>query len=65
MRYGRRELETDAAERLYDIPWLVLDCARANHLFKWTPKRSKESVFDEIARFADENPNWLEMTAPN
>lgn len=64
-RFGSRELETDTHERPYDIPWLVLDCTRANRLFKWAPQRPMDSVFDEIARFADENPNWLEMTAVN
>jgi CDP-paratose 2-epimerase len=64
-RFGPRELRSENKERPFDIPWLVLDCTQANHLFNWTPTRSTESIFEEIARFAVENPHWLDMTLPS
>jgi CDP-paratose 2-epimerase len=64
-RFGPLTLRSQTAERLYDIPWLVLDCSRAKGQWYWTAARNMESVFTEIADFAVKNPHWLDMTSPS
>lgn len=63
-RFGPLKLGSEPKERLFDIPWLVLDCSRANRMLNWTAERKMESIFEEIANFAMANPNWLETAAP-
>jgi CDP-paratose 2-epimerase len=46
--------------RPYDAPWIVLDSSLAKATWQWEPKRTNESIWDEIARHAQEQPNWLE-----
>lgn len=57
-RFGRHAPEMDASLRPFDIPWMVMDSRRAADDFGWTPRRSLESILDEIAGHALENPDW-------
>jgi CDP-paratose 2-epimerase len=64
-RFGPLELGAEPTERLFDVPWLVLDCSRAKRHWHWAVGRTMESVFNEIADFAIQNPQWLDITSPN
>jgi CDP-paratose 2-epimerase len=62
-RFGARDVGSEFQERPFDIPWLVLDSSRAQSLWKWKPARTLQSILDEIAVFAVENPAWLDMSS--
>jgi CDP-paratose 2-epimerase len=61
-RFGAHEVHREPKDRLYDVPWLVLDSARAAQKWGWRPARSLESILDEIARHADDHPEWLDLS---
>ena len=62
-RFGARSVAADPAPRPFDIPWLVLDCAKAAHLWSWSPQTPLLSILDEIAAHAAEHPDWLDLSA--
>lgn len=57
------QVSADATDRKYDIPWLILDHGLAEQVWNWRPTTSLEAIFHEIAEFANQNPQWLEVTA--
>lgn len=61
-RWGGHAVAAEPAGRRYDIPWLVLDNRRAAELWQWQPTRSAEAILDEIARFAENHPDWLDIS---
>jgi CDP-paratose 2-epimerase len=62
-RFGPREVSSDASERRFDIPWLVLDTTRARKQWNWKPTRPILSILAEVADHAEKNPNWLGLTS--
>jgi CDP-paratose 2-epimerase len=50
------------APRPFDIPWMVLDSQLARDTWDWQPQTTCLKVCEEIAGFADMNPNWLSVT---
>lgn len=62
-RFGPHNVSGVAKPRPFDIPWMVLDSSLATRTWKWWPKTSLPQVLDEIARHAEQNPNWLEISA--
>lgn len=62
-RFGDHAVAADHAPRPFDIPWMVLDSAQAKAFWKWRPQTNLESLFEEIARHAEANPNWLDLSA--
>ncbi|HVZ65778.1 MAG TPA: NAD-dependent epimerase/dehydratase family protein [Lacunisphaera sp.] len=63
-RFGPRDVAHDGAVRPFDLGWIVLDSAKAARLWAWRPATPVASVLDEIARHAEENPGWLELSNP-
>jgi CDP-paratose 2-epimerase len=61
-RFGPRHVAGEPETRPLDVPWIVMDCSRAGRLWGWVPSRSLDSIFAEIATFAEEHPRWLELT---
>lgn len=64
-RFGPQEVRAESQERTFDVPWMVLDCSRARAIWNWKPALRLESVLEEIADFAQRNPQWLEISAIN
>jgi CDP-paratose 2-epimerase len=62
-RWGDHNVEARPEPRPFDLPWLVLDSARAENLWGWKPQIGVASILDEIAVHAEANPGWLERTA--
>jgi CDP-paratose 2-epimerase len=60
-RLGAHTVAADPLERPYDLPWVVLDSGLAKAVWQWHPKRNAESIFEEIAAHALENPRWLDL----
>jgi len=63
-RFGAHPIATDATPRPFDLPWVVLDHAKATRLWDWQPKTPIEAILDEIAAHAQRHPEWLELSAP-
>lgn len=63
-RWGTQEVASDPTPRRFDLPWVVLDCARARRAWDWKPAVSAEAILDEIARHAEAHPGWLDLSAP-
>lgn len=63
-RLGAHEVGADANPRAFDIPWIVLDHAKATRLWNWRPATSVSAILEEIAEHARRHPRWLETSAP-
>jgi CDP-paratose 2-epimerase len=62
-RFGAHSVAAEAGNRPFDVPWLVLDSARAAQGWGWAPQTPLETIWEEIARHAQQHPHWLEATA--
>jgi CDP-paratose 2-epimerase len=63
-RFGAHAVAPDGAPRPFDLPWIVLDHARASRLWDWRPAATTPVILEEIARHAEKNPGWLDLSAP-
>lgn len=63
-RFGPHSVVADGTPRPFDIPWIVLDHAKATRLWQWRPATPVPAILEEIARHAEANPGWLELSAP-
>lgn len=63
-RFGPHDVAADAQPRPFDIPWVVLDSARAAQTWGWRPRRSVEGILADIAAHAEAEPAWLDVSAP-
>lgn len=61
-RFGDHEVKTEPKPRPFDIPWMVMDAGKAKEIWNWTPKITKEAIFEEIATHAEANPDWLDLS---
>ena len=61
-RFGKHAVASEAAPRPFDIPWMVLDSSLAEKSWNWSPKILLPQVLDEIAKHAEQNPNWLDIS---
>jgi CDP-paratose 2-epimerase len=61
---GPHTVGADAAPRPFDIPWIVLDSAKAARLWQWRPATATTAILAEIAAHARANPQWLDLSAP-
>jgi CDP-paratose 2-epimerase len=63
-RFGPHQVVQDGTPRPFDIGWMVLDHAKATRLWNWRPATPTGTVLAEIATHAEQNPGWLELSAP-
>ncbi|WP_221032958.1 NAD-dependent epimerase/dehydratase family protein [Actomonas aquatica] len=63
-RFGAHPVATQAEPRPFDIPWMVLDAAKAEQVWGWRPETSTLAILEEIAAHADQHPDWLDVSAP-
>ncbi|HEY2330089.1 MAG TPA: NAD-dependent epimerase/dehydratase family protein [Verrucomicrobiae bacterium] len=61
-RFGKHTVAGDANPRPFDIPWMVLDSSLAEKTWNWSPKILLPQVLEEIAKHAEQNPDWLEIS---
>jgi CDP-paratose 2-epimerase len=62
-RYGKKEVENTNTERPFDIPWMILDYAKAKQTWDWQPQTSIVEVCEEIAAFADTREDWCKISS--
>jgi len=60
--FGPHPVQSEPANRPFDVPWMVLDCALAARRFDWRPVTPLPAILEEIARHAKDHPDWLETT---
>jgi CDP-paratose 2-epimerase len=63
-RFGKHEVASDPVPRPFDVPWVVMDSTPASRCFDWQPTRCLPSILEEIAQHAEQDPDWLDTTAP-
>jgi CDP-paratose 2-epimerase len=61
-KFGAHGVTADPAPRTFDIPWLVLDSAKAARLWDWRPQTPPHAIFEEIAAHAEAHPDWLDLS---
>ena len=52
----------DTVSRPYDIPWVVMDNGDVGRDFGWKIETPARDLLEEIARHAEDNPDWLERS---
>ena len=62
--FGTHDVVADGTSRPFDIPWIVLDHAKATRLWNWRPQTPVAAILDEIAAHAQVHPEWLDISAP-
>ena len=62
-RFGFNAIAKTDIERPFDIPWMVLDASKAEHVWQWTPSTSVYEVLEGIADFAETQDSWCELSA--
>jgi CDP-paratose 2-epimerase len=60
-RFGPHDVASAEANRRFDVPWLVLDCARAATVWGWRPTTGLPAILEEIAVHAETHPDWLAL----
>jgi len=63
-RFGSHSVVQDGSPRPFDIPWIVLDHAKATRVWDWRPATTTTQVLEEIALHAEQNSDWLNLSAP-
>ena len=63
-KFGHHPVTTEPLPRPFDIPWMVLDSAKANQLWGWSPETPTLHILEEIAAHAQEHPDWLDQSVP-
>lgn len=63
-RFGPHPVSSNRQPRPFDIPWIVLDHAKATRLWQWQPQTPTETILDEIAAHGQAHPEWLDISAP-
>ena len=63
-KFGPHPVAADPTPRPFDLPWVVLDSAKAARLWDWRPQTPASAILDEIAAHAQAHPEWLQLSAP-
>ena len=63
-KFGPHPITSDPAPRPFDLPWVVLDSAKATRLWSWRPQTPTTAILEEIAAHAAARPDWLALSAP-
>ena len=63
-QFGPLPVQSQAEPRPFDIPWMVLDSAKAERVWDWRPATPTLTILQEIATHARAHPDWLDLSAP-
>ncbi len=59
-RFGPHPVQPEMTPRRFDVPWLVMDSSLAQQQWGWQPQTPLADILEEIARHAEQNPQWLD-----
>jgi CDP-paratose 2-epimerase len=60
-RFGSNEIIPSDEVRRMDAPWIVMDSKVAQNAWNWNIQTKLDKILDEIADYAEKNPNWLKL----
>ena len=60
-RLGDHVVTSRPETRPFDLPWVVLDASLATEAWDWKPSRRTSDILEEIARHAEQHPEWLDL----
>lgn len=63
-KFGPCAVTAEPTPRPFDVPWMVLDHAKAARLWNWGPQTALRDILEEIAAHAQSHPGWLDLCAP-
>ena len=63
-RFGVHPIASEPTPRPFDITWMVLDPAKAQRVWGWSPATPIATLLEEIAAHAEAHPHWLDLSAP-
>ena len=63
-KFGPHTVAVDSMPRPFDLPWIVLDSAKASRVWSWRPQTPLAAILEEIAAHAQAHPEWLDISAP-
>jgi CDP-paratose 2-epimerase len=61
-RFGTHPVAGKPEMRRFDIPWLIMDSAKAGEVWGWQPQTPLNAILEEIALHAEEHPDWLQLS---
>jgi CDP-paratose 2-epimerase len=61
-RFGTHPVAGKPEMRRFDIPWLIMDSAKAGEIWGWQPQTPLNAILEEIALHAEEHPDWLQLS---
>ena len=61
-RFGFHSVAGNPVMRRFDIPWLIMDSAKAREVWGWQPQTPLNAILEEIALHAEQHPDWLELS---
>ena len=61
-RFGAKNIFSSTEDRPMDAPWIVMDTSLAHRHWNWSPIIKIHQLLEEIASFAERNPEWLSVT---
>lgn len=61
-RFGPHEVAADPEERRFDVPWLVLDASLSRDAWGFAPATPLAEILEGIARHAEADPTWLDVS---
>ena len=62
-RFGPHAVASQAEPRPFDLPWVVLDHAKATQVWDWQPSTPVQEVLEEIAAQSDKRSDWLDISS--
>jgi CDP-paratose 2-epimerase len=60
--FGPHQVVADGSPRPFDVPWVVLDSARASEAFDWRPQQKIHDILAAIAKHHRQHPQWLDVS---
>jgi len=60
--FGEHDVSADGSPRPFDVPWVVLDSARAADAFDWRPQHAIHDILAAIVEHHRQHPEWLEIS---
>lgn len=61
-RFGAHAVADSGETRPFDLAWTILDSGACAARWGWTPRISRDAIFEEIAAHADRHPDWLDLS---
>jgi len=62
-RWGDQPVASDPKPRSFDLPWVVLDSRKARDIWDWKPEKPLPAILEEIAKQAENEADWLDLSA--